>query len=365
MKNLNNDNILLQYGLDDFFLSQIELKNRIFLARVISSHKKNFDVITAFGVKKALIKGSSIHYSNLFENTLPKVGDFIILDTTDVLLSSDTYFIKSILERKSILRRKLIGKDMQEQILATNVDYAFVCLSTDMQFNIAKTQRIITACLDSNITPVIVLTKCDLSNNVTELLESLKNNFPYPIYAVSVKDSQSIDNLANCLIPNKTGILVGSSGCGKSSITNILLQRDAQKVQDTSIMQDKGRHTTTARTIFSLEQGGCIIDTPGIKEFALWIEDSDSIDKSFELITSLAQQCKFNNCSHSVEKGCAILEALDRGELDVDSFNNYMKLKVEEKHVELYKNKYNKKIKEKQLSKKVKQAKINKGIFRE
>jgi ribosome biogenesis GTPase len=356
--------MLVKYGLDNFFTKQVQDNSLDFLARVICSHKKNFDVITNNGMKKALIKGSSIHYNNLFENSLPKVGDFVLLDAHDDLLN-DTYFIKSILERKSILRRKLIGKEMQEQILATNVDYAFVCLSTDMQFNIAKTQRIITACIDSNITPVIVLTKCDLVENPAILLETLHNNFSHLIMGVSVKNSDSINKMADLLQGGKTGILVGSSGCGKSSITNILLQREAQKVQDTSMMQDKGRHTTTARTIFTLSKGGCIIDTPGIKEFALWIEDDESIDKSFEVIANLAKHCKFSDCSHTQEKGCAILLALENNQLDADSFNNYMKLKAEEKQVEIYKNQYNKKIKEKQLSKKVKQAKINKGIFRE
>ncbi len=354
--------LIYKYGLSDFFISQINKNEIDIVARIISANKKNLKAITKYGEKKALIKGSSIHYNTLFDSTLPKVGDFVVLETQDYMLLNDSYFIKKVLNRSTTLKRKIIGNSYQDQILATNIDYAFVCISADMQFSLAKMQRIITACIDSKIIPVILLTKIDICENYKDLLKQIKLNFSdFESYGVSIFDSKSINIIQEFLKNNKTGVLIGSSGCGKSSITNILLEDNIQKTQDVSVLNNKGRHTTTARTIFLLPQGGCIIDTPGIKEFALWVDNDNSIDNSFFDITSIAKMCKFSNCTHTTEIACKVKEALLLGEISQDRLNEYLKLKNENLSLKLHKKSYHKQVQQKNLSKKVKIAKLNKA----
>ena len=356
-------NILTKYGLSDFFINQVDNNNIKYLGRIIQEHKKSFVVITHNGIVNAIVKGTLLNYESIYQSQLPKVGDFVLLEEhNNTIINGDNYvFIKSILNRKTLLKRKLIGKN-QDQIIATNLDYAFVCIGCDMQFNIPKTQRIITACIDCNIEPIILLTKADLSGDIVNQLEEIQGAFEnIPVHPISILNINSIEIINTILQQNKTGVLIGSSGCGKSSITNILLNEAIQKTQVVSKDQDKGKHTTTSRTIFLLPQGGCIVDTPGIKEFALWLDNEDTIDDVFADIKKLALSCKFSNCRHGVnQRDCAIQDAIQRNEISQKRVDEYLKLKTESQNINLHSKTYQRKISQRELSKKVKISKLNK-----
>ncbi|MFL1781219.1 Ribosome small subunit-dependent GTPase A [Candidatus Hepatincolaceae symbiont of Richtersius coronifer] len=336
--------LLSNYGLDDFFINQnYNLADQNNLGRIVSCHKKSFKVITPLGEKDCLIKGSLIHHKIAADSSLPKIGDFVIIENSKE--NSDTkHFIKHILKRKNELKRKIIGKKQREQIIAANIDYIFITLPADQQFNLRKTERMLTSCLDSQITPIIVLTKADLHNNIKEVEQEVLSCFNnVKVIITSFLNPQDIIPLKDLLKEGKTGALIGSSGSGKSTLTNMILQRYAQKIASVSAQQDKGQHTTTHRELFLLSEGGCIIDSPGIKEFGIWLDDSNSLDIAFQNIIEFAANCKFKDCTHVQETKCAVKEAVHKGLLDDQRLANYLKLKKEDLALTLAKSQNNKK----------------------
>jgi ribosome biogenesis GTPase len=347
-------NYLIKYGLSNFFTSSLKIEDLENIGKIICTHKKGFRVINNVGLElNAIIKGSFIHYKSSKSAELPKLGDFVILEH----MNQDNTYIKYILPRKNELKRKLAGEKKEDQIIATNIDFAFVTNPIGEQFNIRKIERLILACRDSNIIPIIVVTKADLSKNINLETQELFETFSdIKIIITSLDNQDSTKEILEMLKNNKIGTFIGSSGSGKSTLTNILMKSAVQKTLSVSGDKDKGRHTTTHREMFLLESGGCIIDNPGIKEFALWLDNDDSIDKTFNDIAELAQQCKFSDCTHTKEPDCAVLQAIVEGSLSQDRLNNYLKLKFEEGNINLIKKKYEKKESTKAINKYYSQA---------
>ena len=315
------------YGLNDYFIKQITIEQQEFLAKVISVNKRSFKVITRLGIRNAIIKGSNIHFKDIVNN-IPKVGDFVILE--DLQENDDNFFITQILERNSVLKRTLVGKNNEDQIIATNIDYAFIFLPCDLQFNLKRIERIVIACNDGNIIPIILMSKTDVPLDLNDLINKTNAYFPnVQILKTSMFNKESIEEIQNLLKPNLTAVFIGNSGAGKSTLTNILLNEDIQKVKEVSNLEDKGQHTTTSRHLFLLPHGGAIIDTPGIKEFGINLDSSKALQQNFQDIQDIAISCKFSNCTHNNEPSCAVKQAITEGVLSQEKFNNFMKLSLE------------------------------------
>ncbi len=347
-------NYLIKYGLDDFYIKDLSKKDMHNVAKIISIHKKCFRVINSEAKElNAVVKGSFIHYKLNVSSNLPKLGDFVVLDS----MNQDNTYIKYILPRKNELKRKLVGEKKEDQIIATNIDYAFVSNPIGEQFNIRKLERLILSCKDSNIVPIIVITKSDLSQDIQKEIEGITNIFSdIKIIPTSFKKQESIKKIAEILKDNKVGAFIGSSGSGKSTLTNMLLNSEVQKILSVSGDKDKGRHTTTHREMFLLKDGGAIIDNPGIKEFGLWLNNESSIDNTFSDILELAKSCKFNDCSHNKEPNCAVKKAIKEEIISEERFNSYLKLKLESNDIKLIKQKHEKKESTKAIKKKYSQS---------
>ena len=223
----------------------------------------------------------------------------------------------------------MAGLELDEQIVAVNVDIIMIVTSLNDDFNERRLERYLTAAWNSGATPVIVLTKADLCENVDDYVEKVQNvAFGVDVYPVSTFTGDGLSTVKELFKPNKTIALMGSSGVGKSTLTNALIEEEKMIVQTIREDDAKGRHTTTHRELFALEDGGVIIDTPGMRELQLWSTDS-ALDTSFSDIQALLLQCKFRNCSHKKEPGCAVQNAIASGELEQQRYDSYIKLQRE------------------------------------
>ncbi|HLT23803.1 MAG TPA: ribosome small subunit-dependent GTPase A, partial [Ignavibacteria bacterium] len=247
--------------------------------------------------------------------------------------------IQKLLPRRSKFSRKEAGEKTKEQIVAANVDTVFLMTSLNQDFNIRRLERYIVLAKQSKADAVIILSKSDLCENVEDIIAEVKTvSKDIPVHVVSSLTGAGLDELREYFEGNKTITIMGSSGVGKSTFTNALLGYDKMKVKDTTEYKDKGLHTTTHRELVLLPEGGLIIDTPGMREIQLW-ESNDGIEEAFDEIEALMENCKFSDCSHSNEPGCAVLEALETGELDRDRYNSFLKLKRESQYFERRHNK--------------------------
>jgi ribosome biogenesis GTPase len=257
---------------------------------------------------------------------LPKVGDWVtFLDYTD------TGLITSVLDRRNALTRKKPGNANEKQILAANIDGALIVQSLDTNFNLMRMERYIVQILACNIGPVVVLNKVDLVTNPGEFkAEVAKLGRNLPVVLCSTVMENGLAQLQALLHPAKTYILVGSSGVGKSSLLNALQQSEVQSTGNLSEHNMKGRHTTTTRDLFPLPNGSLIIDTPGMREFGATYED-DNRNDLFPAINNLSQHCRFSDCLHLDEPGCAVLTALQQADLPEEIYLSYVKLMKEQK----------------------------------
>lgn len=313
---LNNQKHFLypySFNSDDF-----EMQEHQEVARVISEHKKYLKVISRNGVIKALNKGYKRVLKKSSYEDLAYVGDYVVIDSID----HDQTYINHILKRKNIIKRYLASKNYH-QVLCTNIDYLFVVSSMDQLFNIKKIDRMCQ--LGDNAKVIVILTKSDAINtNITRDYINEVRNFcknVYDVWTSGNNDNSAVKNILSILQPNKTGLFIGSSGVGKSTLTNLLLNKQQQDTQALSLSNNKGVHTTTARSLSLLPGGGCIIDIPGIKE--IMINEGNLIDSK---LLDLSKKCKFNNCSHSIDKGCAIQEALSSGEITQEQFKHFFSI---------------------------------------
>lgn len=305
-----------------------ELKKDDIIGIISSQYRDIYKVIVDDKEILANVSGK-FKYNAFLKDDYPVVGDFVLLDRNNN--NNGNAIINEILERNSVLKRKNISNG-QNQIIASNIDYIFICMSLNNDFNLRRLERYITICWDSGATPIIVLTKYDLCNDIQDKINEVETvAIGIDILTISNKDKNSINKVLNYLNKGTISCFIGSSGVGKSTLANNLLNTEQLKTNGLR-NDDKGRHTTTRREMFILENGAIIIDTPGMREIAVDIED---FEKGFLDISELEKMCKFSDCTHNNEPKCAIKEAIETGKLDIKRYENYIKLKQESKYINM------------------------------
>jgi ribosome biogenesis GTPase len=301
------------------------------IGRVISEHKERYIVRTANGESEAEITGN-LRFSAKSREDFPAVGDWVALSVYD----SDFSIIHKILPRFSTVSRQAVGQFGEIQIIATNIDYAFLVQAVDRDFNINRLERYLTICYSSKVSPVIVLTKTDLipEQKIAELMDKINLRInDIPVIAISNETQNGYEELLQYIEKGKTYCMLGSSGVGKSTLLNNLSGRSVMKTDAISSNTNKGRHITSHRELIVLENGGILIDNPGMREVG--ITDSGSgLETTFDKIIDFSYSCKFKDCTHTSEIGCSVLEAVENGEIDNASYENYLKMEREKAHFE-------------------------------
>jgi ribosome biogenesis GTPase len=290
--------------------------------RIAVEDKHHYVVFAAGGEWIAQVAGKLLHQSPS-PATLPKVGDWVAIK---VLSNEGKAVIHDLLPRRTKLSRKVPGRETGEQVLVTNVDTAFVVQALDQTFNPALLQRHLVMVLEGGVTPVIVLNKSDLCRDISKkraAVEQLAGDAP--VIAVSARTGQAMDRLTGLIHARKTIVFIGPSGVGKSSLINQLYGEEIQATTEVRENDAKGRHTTSWRELIVLPNGGLVIDTPGMREFHVWLA-GEGLPETFPEIEALASRCHFRQCSHTVEKRCAVLEAVARGELPRERYEHFLKL---------------------------------------
>jgi ribosome biogenesis GTPase len=272
-------------------------------------------------IRTAELSGKLAHHSS--RENIPKVGDWVAVR----LLDNSPAVIEYILPRHNEIARKVAGKRTTKQVIAANVDVAFVLLALDDDFSVERLRRFLYQLTIQSIDTVIVLNKADKAEHLAHYTDQLQS-FKLPIVVTTALNGTGIDKILEHIRPGKTAILLGSSGVGKSTMTNQLLGRDAQEVQAVRASDSTGKHTTVHRELFILSNGGLLIDTPGIRELQLWGTEDD-LEENFDDIAALASQCKFASCSHNEEAGCAVQKALQNVTLSKSRYASYLKMKGE------------------------------------
>lgn len=318
-------------GLNEAALELIDMNelNGFELGRVIVEHKERYIVQNEQGLYQAEITGS-LRFSAESRVDFPAVGDWVKLSVFD----EGSAIIIEVLPRFSSLERQAVGRSGEKQIIATNVDTAFIVQAVGHDFNLNRLERYLAIANSSSISPVIVLSKIDLisTSELEKLIDQIHARIPKAsVLAISNETEAGYEELKNLIKKGQTYCVLGSSGVGKSSLTNNLLHNAKMEISDISSSTSKGRHTTSHRELIILPEGGIIIDTPGMRELGI-ASEAGGVEQTFDQITELTRHCKFNDCTHTEEVGCAVLEALESGELDADSFENYHKLMREQAH---------------------------------
>lgn len=325
---------LFTFGFDIIFQQAFENLQRTDLlpARVVSEDRGSYLLMTTIGEVRGKVSGAYFYIAKT-RSDLPAVGDWVAVQVG----SSDSIaLIHALLPRKNLLSRKMAGENTEEQPLAANIDYAFIISGLDNNFNLRRLERYITLAWNSGAEPVIILNKIDLILDETKL-DNIKNElkeitYGVPVHFISSINNQGLEALNNYFLNHKTVALLGSSGVGKSTLTNQLLGENLQKIATTRESDSKGRHTTTRRQLFLLPTGGMLIDTPGMRELQLWL-DASVVDTSFSDIANLALNCHFRDCTHMYETGCAVQEAIAKNLLSEDRLTNYLKMQREAKYL--------------------------------
>ncbi len=297
------------------------------VGRVTQEHRERYIVSTGDKEYDAEITGN-IRFSANSRADFPAVGDWVTMTIYD----SELAIINRILPRKSVLERQAIGKYGEKQIISANIDVAFIIQSIDNNFSINRLERYLTICYSSHIEPVLVISKIDLSteNDIKNAINKLETRDKKVNYILlSNLTRQGLDQIINILQKGKTYCVVGSSGVGKSTLINNLLKKSILKTGHISQSTNKGRHITEHRELFVLDCGSIIIDTPGMKELGM-TDAGEGIKNTFQEICSFALKCKFPDCKHINETGCAVLDAVNSGTIDRDSLDNFRKIQTEQ-----------------------------------
>lgn len=322
---------LENYGWNNFHQQNFNsIQNKeIPAARVVSIKGFKYQVIAEKGVLEAELSGKLLFGSE--SEDLPKVGDWVCM-----LDYGQTGYIIDVMPRTNALSRKNPGSKVEKQILAANVDYALIVQGMDRDFNINRLERYLAQVVACGITPIVVLNKADLVPNVDQYrAEVLTLKRDCKIYCCSTYTRFGIDELISGFEKFKTYVLVGSSGVGKSSLLNILMDEEVQKTGSTSIANAKGKHTTSTRDLFKLPNESLLIDTPGMREFGLTMEEGQDSSNLFPLIHELSGACRYSDCTHIDEADCAITAALQNGTLDLVLYESYVKLIKEQKRYQI------------------------------
>ncbi|EIT84700.1 GTPase RsgA [Fictibacillus macauensis ZFHKF-1] len=303
----------------------IEYEGDYIVGRVALEHKRMYRVFTAYGELLAEVTGKLRHEAAT-RNDFPAVGDWVVLAPR---LQEGKATIVAILPRKSKFSRKMAGVTTEEQIVAANIDTVFLVNALTLDLNVRRIERYLLLAWESGANPVIILSKADLCPNVEEKVQAVEAvALGVPIHVISAEQNQGIEHLKTYVEPGQSVALLGSSGVGKSTLVNVLFGEEKQAVKQVREDDDKGRHTTTHRELVVIKNGGVVIDTPGMRELQLWEADS-GISQSFQDIEQFIVQCRFSDCRHEHEPGCAVIAAIESGELEQQRYFSYLKLQRE------------------------------------
>ncbi|MGH1467819.1 MAG: ribosome small subunit-dependent GTPase A [Bdellovibrionales bacterium] len=334
---------------DDITNEKIDIKN---LARITTVHKGFCRAISEEGDLNIYLSGKFFADEGLKLAT----GDFLKISPRFIdEQNKSAAVVEEILPRRSKLSRVAAGKDVKEQVLVANIDYVFIVTSLNEDFNLNRLQRYVILAKEGGVTPVVILSKIDLVEDATEYALEVKRCLSQiDVLLVSSLEESGFESLLKYFKPGVTGAFVGSSGVGKSTMVNYLMKEAVQKTVEIRGDDGKGRHATTGRELFFLPQGGMIVDTAGLREVQIFA-GGESLATAFKGISELMSECKFSDCTHESEPGCAIRKALDSGDLMRSDYENYLKLQREAKFNE------NKMSKEKSSNSKTRWKEINKN----
>ncbi len=301
------------------------------IGRVVSEHKERYVVKTESGELEAEITGN-LRFSANGREDFPAVGDWVAL----TLYDPDFSVIHGILPRFSVISRQAAGQTGEKQIIAANVDYAFLVQAVDRDFNINRLERYLTICHSSKVSPIIILTKTDLVNGqrIAEIAESINHRIKnIPVIAVSNETQKGYEVLKKWIVKGKTYCMLGSSGVGKSTLLNNLCGESVMKTGTISQSSNRGRHITSYRELIILRERGMLIDNPGMREVGI-ADMAVGLETTFHRIAGFSLVCKFKDCTHTNEPGCSVLEAVEKGEIDRASYENFLKMKKENAYFE-------------------------------
>lgn len=316
---------LLDYGRIDRFAAEAAQYPQWQLARVIAEHKGLYRVVTERGECAAEVSGR-FRYAAEQLSQFPAVGDYCMVSSAS---PDDPAILHLVLPRKSVFTRTAVGITGQTQVVAANIDVVLLCMSLNQNYNLSRLERYLSIAWDSGATPVVLLTKSDLCDDLAARLREVERVAGFAdVIVTSAFDRETASHVLAHIKPGATASLIGSSGVGKSTLINLLLGEDALTTSALGHL-DKGRHTTTSREMLLLPNGGVVIDTPGMREIGV---ESVDLSLSFSDIEALARQCRFSDCTHTSEPGCAVRQAIAESALDERRLANYEKIKREAKY---------------------------------
>ena len=314
------ENYRIKHNLDSFGVG-----------RVISEHKERYTVKSDTDEFEAEVIGN-LRFTARDRSEFPAVGDWVAITKFD----QDKVLIHAIFPRKNLLERTAVGKYGEKQIIATNIDFALIIQAVDRDFNLNRIERYLTICYNSGIEPILVLSKIDLIDDeeLNIILDSVeKRLFKMPVVSISNATRDGYDELFKLFIKGHTYCVLGSSGVGKSTLINNVSGSSLMKTSSISQSTKKGKHVTSHRELFILDNGVIVIDNPGMREIGI-ADAADGFKIVFDEITRLSQNCRFNNCTHIHENGCAIIQAVENGHIEKSFYENYLKMGKERQYFE-------------------------------
>jgi ribosome biogenesis GTPase len=322
---------LIPLGWDDVLAEQFaaHADDGLVAGRVAVQHRGAYDVLTELGELRCDVAGR-VYEESTSPADLPAVGDWVaVAPRADEAAGT----IQAVLPRRTRFSRKTAWQAAEEQVLAANIDVVFIVTSLNEDLNLRRLERYLILARESGARPVVLLTKSDLADGVDDAIAAVESiAVGVPVHAVSSVTGEGLDEVRSLLAPGVTAAVLGSSGVGKSTLVNTLAGEELLATRE--IRDDgQGRHTTTRRELVQLPGGALVIDTPGMRELQLWIAD-EALEETFEDVTSLFERCRFSDCAHDREPGCAVKAALADGTLAPERWESYLKLEAELAHLE-------------------------------